>query len=66
MYHQYRGQWSCLISAQHSGDDPLFRYGEGDDRAEGYIFLMEAFVEPDLVFGRRLQGAGFDDLLVVP
>jgi hypothetical protein len=55
-----------LVGAKHYRDDPFFRRGDGDRRAGGYVFLVEAFVEPDLVFARGLLGVGFDDLLVVP
>ena len=54
------------VRAQHSWNDPLFRRGNRDHRAGSYIFLVEALVEPDLVFTRRLKGACPDDLLVVP
>jgi len=55
-----------LVGAKHYRDYPFFRRGDGDRRTGGYVFLVEAFVEPDLVFARGLLGVGFDDLLVVP
>jgi len=64
--HPHGGQRGGLVGAKHYRDYPFFRRGDGDRRTGGYVFLVEAFVEPDLVFARGLLGVGFDDLLVVP